>query len=171
MRIVKPGVLALVLVLTSLLAGCGFQLRGTADLPFNTIYVPPANQPGVALDLRRNIQAGTRTTVVDDPKAAEAVIEFTEESRNKAILSLTGGGKVSEFELQYRLSFRVRDQKGGEFVPSTSLFLKRSVTFSDSDILAKETEDRLIYRTMEADMVNLIMRRLEVAQRPKPEAR
>jgi LPS-assembly lipoprotein len=156
------------LVFALLLAGCGFQLRGTADLPFKTIYIPPANQPGVALDLRRNIQVGTRTTVVDDPKMAEAVIEFTEESRNKVILSLTAGGKVSEFELQYRVSFRVRDQKGGEFVPSTSLFLKRSVTFSDSDILAKETEDRLIYRSMESDMVQQILRRLEAAQPARP---
>jgi LPS-assembly lipoprotein len=169
MRIVKPGILAI--VCASLLAGCGFQLRGTADLPFKTIYMPPANQPGVALDLRRSIQAGTRTTVVDDPKNAEAVIEFTQESRNKVILSLTGGGKVSEFELQYRVSFRVHDNKGGDFVPSNTVLLKRAVTFSDSDILAKEIEDQQIYRSMEFDMVQQILRRLEAAQRPKSEAR
>ena len=169
MRIVKPGVLAL--VFASLLAGCGFQLRGTADLPFKTIYMPPANQPGVALDLRRNIQAGTRTTVVDDPKLAEAVLEFTQESREKVILSIAATGRVREFELQYRVSFRVHDNKGGEFVPSNTVLLKRAVTFSDTDILAKEKEDQQIYRSMEFDMVQQIMRRLEAAQRPKPEAR
>jgi LPS-assembly lipoprotein len=169
MRFVKPGVLALALAL--LLGGCGFQLRGTADLPFKTIYLPPATQPGVALDLRRHIQAGTRTAVVDDPKSAEAVLEFTQESRNKVILSLTGGGKVSEFELQYRVSFRVHDNKGGDFVPSNTVLLKRAVTFSDSDILAKEIEDRQIYRSMEFDMVQQILRRLEAAQRPRSEAR
>ena len=162
---------ALTLVLALLLSGCGFQLRGTADLPFKTIYLPPASQPGVALDLRRNIQAGTRTTVVDDPKNAEAVIEFTQESRNKVILSLTGGGRVSEFELQYRVSFRVHDNKGGEFVPPSTVFLKRAVTFSDTDVLAKEREDQLIYRSMESDMVQEIMRRLEAAPRRRPEAR
>ena len=161
---------ALPLLLALLVAGCGFQLRGTADLPFKTIYLPPANTPGVALDLRRNIQAGTRTTVVDDPKAAEAVIEFTQEARDKVILSLTAGGKVSEFELQYRVSFRVRDNKGGEFVPSSTIFLRRAVTFSDSDVLAKEKEDQQIYRSMESDMVQQIMRRLEAAQRPRPQA-
>ena len=36
------------------LAGCGFQLRGTASLPFDTLYMAPATQPGVALDLKRN---------------------------------------------------------------------------------------------------------------------
>jgi len=162
----------IILLLAALsLASCGFQLRGTADLPFKTIYMPPATQPGVALDLRRNIQAGTRTTVVDDPTLAEAVLEFTQESREKTILSLAANGRVREFELQYRVSFRVHDNKGGEFVPSNTVLLKRAVTFSDTDILAKETEDRQIYRSMESDMVQQIMRRLEAAQRPRPEAR
>lgn len=168
MRIVKPGTLALAFAL--LLGACGFQLRGTADLPFKTIYMPPATQPGVALDLRRNIQAGTRTTVVDDPKSAEAVLEFTQESRDKTILSLAANGRVKEFELNYRVSFRVHDNKGGEFLPSNTVLLKRAVTFNDTDILAKETEDREIYRSMEVDMVQQIMRRLEAAQRPKPAA-
>ena len=162
----------IILLLAALsLAGCGFQLRGTADLPFKTIYMPPATQPGVALDLRRNIQAGTRTTVVDDPKLAEAVLEFTQESREKVILSIAATGRVRAFELQYRVSFRVHDNKGGEFLPSNTVLLKRAVTFSDTDILAKETEDRQIYRSMESDMVQQIMRRLEAAQRPRPEAR
>jgi len=157
---------AAALALALLLGGCGFQLRGTADLPFKTLYMLPATQPGVALDLRRNIQAGTRTTVVDDPKSAEAMLEFTQESRDKTILSLAANGRVKEFELHYRVSFRVVDGKGGEFLPSNTVQLKRAVTFNDTDILAKETEDREIYRSMEADMVQQIMRRLEAAQRP-----
>jgi LPS-assembly lipoprotein len=169
MRSVKAGALAL--VFASLLAGCGFQLRGTADLPFKTLYMLPATQPGVALDLRRYIQAGTRTTVVDDPKLAEAVLEFTQESRDKVILTIAATGRVREFELQYRVSFRVHDNKGGEFLPSNTVLLKRAVTFNDSDILAKEREDQQIYRSMEFDMVQQIMRRLEAAQRPKTEAR
>jgi len=161
----------LFLLAALLLAGCGFQLRGTADLPFKTIYMPPATQPGVALNLRRNIQAGTRTTVVDDPKSAEAVLEFTRESRDKTILSLAANGRVREFELQYSVSFRVHDNKGGDFVPASTVLLKRAVTFNDTDILAKEQEDQQIYRSMESDMVQQIMRRLEAAQRPGTAAR
>jgi LPS-assembly lipoprotein len=157
----------LALVLAALLAGCGFQLRGTADLPFKTVYLPPSNTPGVALELRRNLQAGTRTTVVDDPKSAEAVIEFTQESRDKVILSLTGGGRVREFELQYRVSFRVHDGKGGEFVPPNTILVKRAMIYSDSEILAKEREEQLNYRSLESEMVQQIMHRIEAAQRPR----
>ena len=140
-------------LLLGLLAGCGFQLRGTAALPFETLYMKSSNTPGVALDLRRNIQSGTRTTVVDDPNRAEAILEFTQEAREKHILSIAATGRVREFQLRYRVGFRVHDGKGGEFVPTSTLQLTRDVTFNDSDVLAKESEEALMYRDMQVDMV------------------
>ncbi len=158
------------LMFTLLVAGCGFQLRGTADLPFDTVYLPPANSPGIALDLRRNIQSGTRTTVVEDPKKADAVLEFAREAREKLILSLASTGRVSEYQLRYTVAFRVHDGKGGEFLPMTTVALTRDVTFNDAAVLSKETEEGLLYRDMQSDMVQQIMRRLAAAQRPKPAA-
>jgi LPS-assembly lipoprotein len=152
------------------LPGCGFQLRGTASLPFDTVYLPPSNVAGVALDLRRNIQSGTRTKVVDDPKAADAILEFSQDVREKHILSIAATGRVREYQLRYRVAFRVHDGKGGEFLPTSTVQLTRDVTFNDSDVLAKETEEQLLYRDMQFDMVQLIMRRLSAAERPKPAA-
>jgi len=157
---------AVVSVLAALLlAGCGFHMRGTADLPFETIYVPNATA-GVALDLKRNLQVGTRTRVLDDPRQAQAILQFTEETREKEILSLTGGGRVREFQLRYRVGFRVHDGKGGEFVPQSTILLTRDVSFSDTAVLAKEAEEQLLYRDMQTDMVQQIMRRLAAAKRP-----
>ena len=150
-----------------LLAGCGFQLRGTANVPFERVYVPGATG-GIALDLKRNIQAGTRAKVVDDPKSADAIVQFTEESRLKEILSLTGTGRVSEYQLRYRVGFRVHDGKGGDYVPQSTIQLTRDISFNDSDILAKENEEGLLYRDMQLDMVQQIMRRLAVASKPVP---
>ena len=158
----------IVTILASMLAACGFQLRGTASLPFETLYMPAGG--GIALDLKRNIQAGTRTTVVDDPKKSEAVLEFTQETREKIILSLAATGRVREFQLRYRVGFRVHDGKGGEFLPVSTVQLTREVSFNDSEVLSKETEEQLLYRDMQFDMVQLIMRRLAAAQRPKPAA-
>jgi LPS-assembly lipoprotein len=147
------------------LAGCGFHLRGTANVPFETLYLPGATG-GIALDLKRNIQAGTRAKVVDDVKKAEAVMQFTEETRTKDILSLTGTGRVREYQLRYRVGFRVHDGKGGDYVPQTTIQLTRDVSFNDSEILAKEAEEGLLYRDMQTDMVQQIMRRLAAAQKP-----
>ena len=157
---------ALALVLLAALAGCGFQLRGSATLPFDTVYVPGASG-GIALDLKRNIQAGTNAKVVDDPKNAQAVLEFSREERQKVILSLTGTGAVSEYQLRYLVSFRVHDAKGKDYVPTSTIQLTRDVTFNDAQVLAKETEEQLLYRDMQSDMVQQIMRRLAAARLPQ----
>ena len=157
----------LALALALLLSSCGFQLRGAAPLPFDTLYMP-GTSGGIALDLKRNIQAGTRTAVIDDAKKAEAILEFLQELREKKILSLAATGRVREFQLIYRVTFRVHDGKGGEFLPVSAVELSRDVSFNDTDVLAKETEEALLYRDMQFDMVQLILRRLAAAQRPKP---
>jgi LPS-assembly lipoprotein len=153
-------------VLARALAGCGFRLRGTADVPFETLYVPNPTS-GIALDLKRNLEAGTRARVVTDPKSADALLQFTEEARQKEILSLTGTGRVREFTLRYRVGFRVHDGKGNDFVPPSTIVLSRDVTFNDAEILAKEAEEQLLFRDMQSDMVQQIIRRLAAAKRPK----
>jgi LPS-assembly lipoprotein len=160
----------LIIALTQFAAGCGFQLRGTAALPFERLYMPATTSPGVALNLKRNILSGTRTRVVDDPKQADAVLEFLQEGGEKHILSLAATGRVREFQLRYRVAFRVHDGKGGEYLPATTVQLTRDVTFNDSEVLAKESEEQLLYRDMQQDMVQQIMRRLAAAQKPKPAA-
>ena len=156
---------ALLLALVVALAGCGFKMRGSAVVPFDTVYIPGATT-GIQLDLKRNIQAGTNARVVDSPKEAEAIVQFTEESRNKEIVSLTTAGRVREFQLQYRVGFRVHNGKGGVYVPPSTIQLTRDVTFNDADVLAKESEEQLLFRDMQNDMVQQIMRRLAAARPP-----
>ena len=158
---------ALVVALLLTLAACGFRLRGTADVPFETIFLPGATG-GIALDLKRNIQVGTKAKVVDDASQAEAVLQFTEETRAKEVLSLTGTGKVREFQLRYQVGFRVHDGKGGEYVPQSTIQLTRDVTFNDAEILAKEQEEQILFRDMQSDMVQQILRRLAAAKKPTP---
>jgi LPS-assembly lipoprotein len=160
---------ALLLALALVVASCGFRLRGTAELPFQTLYVPGTNA-GIGLDLKRNIEAGTGAKVVNDPATAEAVLVFTQETREKEILSLTSTGRVREFTLRYRVGFRVHDGKGGDYLPASVVQLTRDVTYNDADILAKEAEEQLLFRDMQTDMVQQILRRLAAAKPPKPAA-
>jgi len=154
----------LIFVLAAVLVGCGFRLRGTAELPFSAVYVPGASG-GIALDLARNIRAGTNAKVVSDAKEADAILQFTSETREKEILSLTGAGRVREFRLHYKVGFRVHDGKGSDYVPQSTLELTRDVSFNDAEILSKESEEQFLYRDMQADMAQLIMRRIAAAQK------
>jgi LPS-assembly lipoprotein len=156
---------AAIALLCLTLAGCGFQLRGTADVPFDSLYVAGATT-GIALELKRHIQAGTNASVPDSPKEAEAILQLTQERRDREILSLSGTGRVREFRLTYRVGFRVHDGKGADYVPPSTIELARDVSFDDSQVLAKEAEEQLLYRDMQSDMVQQIMRRIAAARKP-----
>ncbi len=158
MRALIPVVLAL------LLSACGFQLRGTQPLPFSSLHIatPEGSELGAAL--RRNIRAQGGTRLTDVPQDAQAVFTVIGELREKNILSLSGAGRVREFQLLYRLAYRVHGPKGREFIPPTEIVLVRDISFSDERVLAKEHEEQLLYRDMQNDMVQQLMRRLAAAK-------
>lgn len=155
-----------VAVAAALLAGCGFQLRGQAQLPFETLYIPRGSP--LLVELRRNVAAASKTRLVDSVGEAQAVLGFTAELRDKVILSFNTQGRVSEYQLRYRVGFRVTDPKGGQvYLPTSEILLTRDMAYSDTQVLAKEAEEALLYRDMQSDMVQQILRRL-VAAKPVP---
>jgi LPS-assembly lipoprotein len=153
--------LAAVLALS--LAACGFQLRGQAKLPFETLYVAIPEISPTGIELKRNIIAGTRTKLVNSAAEAQAVLSVVSEVRSKSILSFDTSGRVREFQLRYALSFRVHDAKGRDYLPQSEIRLTRDVSFNDSQVLAKDAEELLLYRDMQSDMVQQILRRLASA--------
>jgi len=152
-----------ILALAGLTASCGFQLRGQANLPFETLYVAVPEISQLGTELKRNIIAGTRTKLVSDQSQAQAILSVSAEDRSKTILSFDTAGRVREFQLRYRLSFRVHDAKGRDYLPQSEIRLTRDISFNDAQVLAKETEELLLYRDMQSDMVQQILRRLSSA--------
>ena len=153
---------ALVMVLASLSA-CGFALRGsggTYNMPFKSIYLGFSDTSALGTELRRNLRGGDRVEVVSDIGKAEARFEVLSEHRSKSILSLNAQGRVREYLLNYTLVFRVLDNKGDELLTPTEIALKRPLTFNETQVLAKESEEALLYRDMQTDLVQQIMRRL-----------
>ncbi len=149
--------------IAALLAACGFHLRGQEQMPFETLYIP-GNNPLVT-ELKRNVSAASKTRLVDRPGDAQAVFGFTQELREKVILSFNAAGRVSEYQLRYRVGFRVTDPKGARvYLPTSEIQLTRDMAYSDAQVLAKETEEALLYRDMQRDMVQQIMRRLVAAK-------
>jgi LPS-assembly lipoprotein len=155
-----PGIAA-----AAMLSACGFQLRGSdnsTNLPFKTIYLGfPDNSP-LGTELRRYIRADGGTRVVGDAKEAQAIVEDLSETREEAILSLNSQGRIRELALFYRFKFRVKAPDGKEILAPTEIVLKRNMSFNESEVLAKESEKALLYRDMQSDLVQQILRRLAV---------
>ena len=152
-----------IVVLSLLTAACGFQLRGQAKLPFETLYVAISEISPLGIELKRNIIAGTHTRVVNDPAQAQAILDLVSEERGKSILSFDTAGRVREFQLRYRLSFRVRDARGRDYLPQNEIRVTRDISFDDAQVLSKESEEQLLFRDMQKDVVEQILRRLAAA--------
>jgi LPS-assembly lipoprotein len=146
------------------LAACGFQLRGVAPLPFGSLYVQAASTSQFANQLKRAVRAGSATVVADRPEQAEVILQILQEYQERQILTIGGGGRVSEYLLRYRVAFRLTDGKNREHIPATELVLHRDYSFSDDQALSKESEEALLYRDMRADAVQQMLRRLQAAQ-------
>lgn len=149
----------LVLLLALSLAGCGFQLRGNATLPFESVFIEGGQEIVVALE--RAIRP-TATKVTTRAQDAQVALQILGESREKRILSLDNAGRVSEYRLLYRVSFKAVDNKGRELLEQQQIELKRDITFNDNQTLAKESEELLLYRDMQVDAVQQIIRRMSV---------
>ena len=147
-----------------MLAACGFQLRGVAPLPFHSIFVQAAPTSQLAVQLKRAVQSGSGTRVEERAEQAEVILQIMNELQEKQILSLSGGGRVSEYQLRYRVFFRLTDSKNREHIPASEILLKRDYTFNDAQALSKEAEEALLYRDMRNDAVQQMVRRLQVAK-------
>jgi len=167
----RRALYVLTLLTLILLCGCGFKLRSAAQttLPFKTIYLgfPPTSS--LAIELKRYIRANGGTEILSDPKEAEAILEVVQPERQQdAILSLNGAGQPVEKTLNYIFSFRVRDGKGRELLATTTIGLKRDISFNAAQVIAKQIEEVSLYKDMQSDMVQQILRRL-VALKPIPD--
>jgi LPS-assembly lipoprotein len=146
------------------LSACGFHLRGAQPLPFESMHVAVVEGSELGAALKRSIRAQGGTRLVDNPREAQAIFTVTGEAREKNILSLSAAGRVREFQLRLRFAFRLHDPKGREFIPPSEILLTRDISFSDEQVLAKEQEEALLFRDMQNDLVQQIMRRLAAAK-------
>ncbi|TXI17999.1 MAG: hypothetical protein E6Q62_07640 [Nitrosomonas sp.] len=157
----------IILIMLSLLAACGFKLRGQiSSLPYKTLYVSAPDGHTIGMDLERAINISSTTKVVHDAEAAEATLQVISAIHEKAILSLSAGGRVRDFNLIYRVVYRLVDQQGTEIVPNTEIAITRILPFLDAQILAKEAEERLLQRDMQSDAIQQILWRLSAAKLP-----
>lgn len=149
--------------LVAVVAGCGFQLRQSPNYAFTTLFVNLPENDAMGASLRRNISASGQVTVITDVRdveKAQVIYEPILNLREKVILGRTSTGAIREYQLRLRYRFRLRTQGGKELIPDAEIFLTRDINFNETGALSKESEETLLYRDMENDLIQQILRRL-----------
>jgi LPS-assembly lipoprotein len=157
---------AAALALTLAAAGCGFHLRGDVHYAFSSVYVnAPAVSP-MASELRRTLEGGG-TTVAEAAKDAQVTLDLANVVDGKDVLSLSGGGRVREYALSKRATIAVHDSEGRDWLPAAEIVVRRSYSFNESEVLAREAQEAKLYKEMQTDVVQQIVRRLQSAKKPE----
>jgi LPS-assembly lipoprotein len=144
----------------AMLAACGFQLRQPQPLPMRSIalvgFTPDSPLRGVLVRELRDSGVALR----EDPAQADAVFDALADTRQKTVAASTAAGQVREVQLRVRLRFRLATPAGTLLLPPADLLLTRDLSYNETDALAKQQEEALLYRAMDEDIVGQVVRRL-----------
>ncbi len=147
------------------LTACGFHLRGVAEPAFKSVHI---EQHG-ASTIARTLQ-GSGVQVLPAPQGAEMHLELSDEQTRRNILSLSGDGRVREYELVYQVTVRLRQDGEALWSAPRTVESRRDYSYDDLQRLAKETEEARLYNDMRSEAVREIMRQLSALRSGRPGA-
>ena len=155
------GALVLLLALTA----CGFHLRGDPSMGLKSLHVSVVGASGVSTEIRRTLATGP-TKLMPSPKDAQAHLRILSEVRDKNVYTITGTGRVYEFQLRLAVRYELL-APGREMavIAPAELESRRIITYSETAPIAKEAEEQVLYKDMQAEIAGRILRQVALAAR------
>jgi LPS-assembly lipoprotein len=148
--------------LVVLLAGCGFHLQGSGALPETSRKVRIVASDEVtpfAVELRRAIER-SGGSITDTTAEADTVIRIRRDRSGRRVLSVSARNTPQEYEIFYAIEYSV-ERGGSEVLETQPLELVRTMSFEQSQLLAKDREEAILREAMARDLAMLVTRRLE----------
>ncbi len=165
----RRALLALIPPAGLAVAGCGFKLRGSQNYGFERIAVLPNPGGPLVTELRRSLANAVTVLPAEAPLSqAQVVLDLLQEQREKIVVGVNASGQVREFQLRLRVRFKLRTPQGQELIGPSDISQQRDISFNESAVLAKEAEEGLMYRDMQSDIVQQLLRRLAAWQAAAP---
>lgn len=147
-----------------MLAACGFRLRGVPQFAFRSLFIQAPRGSLLARELERTLASSNeQLKVLRDPSSpddAEVIFVLLSEKRERAVVGLNASGQVRELQLRLRARFKLRKPNGDEVIAETELLQQLDISYNETIALSKEAEEQLLYRNMQTDLVQQLLRRL-----------
>lgn len=155
-----------------LLAGCGFQLRGSFDLPpeWEKLQLVTGSPNG---ELAREVRESAARAGVEWLPRSEAnyIVQLGGEQFQRRNRTIGASARASEFELQMRTTLRVLDRDGRELLPETEFDTLRVITNDPNNIAGKAGETELVRREMRQALARQVLQQLRfLAEKPQESA-
>ena len=146
-----------------MITSCGFHLRGMTEISFKTISLE-----GKELSFTKNLKktlASNKVAIILPTENPELRIELLSEESEKRILSLSGQGLVREFEIFYRVRYRIKTIDSETWSQENIIETRRDFTFSDSNLIGKEEEERQLNESMRNEAIINLFNQIQLSNK------
>jgi LPS-assembly lipoprotein len=158
MNFIQKKLIALLMLL--IISSCGFHMRGMTEISFKTISLE-----GKELSFTKNLKKvlnSNKVAIVSSTENPELRIELLSEESEKRILSLSGQGLVREFEIFYRVRYRVKTIDSEIWSQENIIETRRDFTYSDSNLIGKEEEERQLNEAMRNEAITNLFNQIQL---------
>lgn len=150
------------------LAGCGFRLRGSGvALAFQSLEVRGSGSLALVQQLQDQLRASGVQMVEPQPAVqgqapapADVILTILQDQRERVVVGTAVAGQVRELQLRHTVRFHLRTPTGKELIEEASIQQVRELSYSETQALAKEAEEELLFNDMRSGVVRQIMTRL-----------
>jgi LPS-assembly lipoprotein len=160
----RLALVSIVAISFGAIGGCGFKLRQPQTFRFGSFYsnFPPNSVIGA--DLNRLLKSQGQVRVETDPTKAQVRMMVRIDTRERDIVGYSATGRPREYQLRQRLTYQLLDSKADPIGTAIELVVRRDISTTDAEQNAKEQEEELLFKEMQADLVDQVLRRLGALQ-------
>lgn len=149
------------LALALITSACGWQLRGTAEIPqgLSQLYVSVDDSKGpLAIELQRSLKAN-HVKLTDESQNANYMLTVREETKDKRTVGVGSDALSSAYELTLKAAYEIRTKNSALPTKATAVSV-RSFSYNTASISSATQEEALLINEMRRDLVQQILRRL-----------
>ena len=161
MNFIQKKLIALLMIL--IISSCGFHMRGMTEISFKTISLE-----GKELSFTKNLKKvlnSNKVAIVSSTENPELRVELLSEESEKRILSLSGQGLVREFEIFYRVRYRVKTIDSEIWSQENIIETRKDFTYSDSNLIGKEEEERQLNEAMRNEAITNLFNQIQLTNK------
>ena len=151
------------LIILLMITSCGFHMRGMTEISFKTISLE-----GKELSFTKNLKKilnSNKVAIVLPSENPELRVELIGEESEKRILSLSGQGLVREYEIIYRVRYRIKTTESETWSQENTLETRRDFTFSDANLIGKEEEERQLNESMRNEAIANLFNQIQLIKK------
>lgn len=151
---------ALLLVLATAITACGFHLRGNIPLSEGVKNMYMVAPDGSFKDQLETVLTSAGATLAAVKGGADVILNVTQVDIDRTVGTLDSFGKANSYNLNFKVTYFLKDQEGNVVRKVTKLKATRQYNFDPELVIESESEEAELLESMEQEVSLQIVRQL-----------